>query len=82
MIEFEFGLDTPAYVTVTSRSALAGDVVIRNTVEEAVLVTRRDRLVQHQRALPTRIMDSAGHVILARSPAGPNGSGSAPPSRC
>jgi hypothetical protein len=36
--EFEFGLDTPAFVTVDeSGQPLSGDVVIRNTIEEAVL---------------------------------------------
>jgi hypothetical protein len=36
--EIEFGLDTFAFVTVDeSGQPLSGDVVIRNTVEEAVL---------------------------------------------
>jgi hypothetical protein len=35
---FAFGLDTPAYVTVdASGQPINGDVVIRNTIEEAVL---------------------------------------------
>ncbi len=36
--EIEFGLDAPAWVTVDeSGQPLTGDVVIRNTIEEAVL---------------------------------------------
>ena len=36
--EIEFGLDTPVYVSVdASGQPLDGDVVIRNTIEEAVL---------------------------------------------
>jgi hypothetical protein len=43
--EFEFGLDSPAYVSVDeSGQPLDGDVVIRNTIEEAVFA------VQHRRA--------------------------------
>ena len=35
---FEFGLDSPAYASVDeSGQPLDGDVVIRNTIEEAVL---------------------------------------------
>ena len=38
MHDFEFGLDTPAQVTVNeSGQELEGDQVIRNTIEEAVL---------------------------------------------
>src|SRR5882672_7972892 len=67
MIEFEFGLDTPAYVTVDeSGRQLAGDVVIRNTVEEAVLADSVGidsfNISEHYRP---EFMDSAGHVILA-----------------
>jgi len=67
MIEFEFGLDTPAYVTVDeSGRPLAGDVVIRNTVEEAVLADSVGidsfNISEHYRP---DFMDSAGHVILA-----------------
>jgi len=67
MIEFEFGLDTPAYVTVDeSGRQLAGDVVIRNTVEEAVLADSVGidsfNISEHYRP---DFMDSAGHVILA-----------------
>jgi hypothetical protein len=37
--DIEFGLDTPIYMTVDeSGRPLDGDVVIRNTLEEAVLV--------------------------------------------
>ena len=36
--EIEFGLDTPVFVTVDeSGQPLSGDVVVRNTIEEAVL---------------------------------------------
>ena len=36
--EIEFGLDTPVYVTVdASGQTISGDVVIRDTLEEAVL---------------------------------------------
>src|ERR1700738_2929842 len=63
----EFGLDTPVFVTVDeSGQPLSGDVVIRDTVEEAVLADavgidsfNRDK---HSRA---DLMDSAGHVMLA-----------------
>ena len=65
--EFEFGLDTPAYVSVDeSGRQLDGDVVIRNTVEEAVLADSVGidsfNISEHYR---TDFMDSAGHVMLA-----------------
>jgi probable LLM family oxidoreductase len=63
----EFGLDTPVYVTVDeSGRALDGDVVIRNTVEEAVFAEAVGidsfNIGEHYRA---DFMDSAGHVMLA-----------------
>src|ERR1700736_6535406 len=63
----EFGLDTPVCVTVDeSGQPLSGDVVIRNTVEEAVLADSVGidsfNIAEHYRA---DMMDSAGHVILA-----------------
>jgi probable LLM family oxidoreductase len=63
----EFGLDTPAYVTVDeSGRQLTGDVVIRNTVEEAVLADSVGidsfNISEHYRP---EFMDSAGHVMLA-----------------
>src|ERR1700704_3148773 len=65
--EFEFGLDSPAYVTVDeSGEPLPGDVVIRNTIEEAVLADAVGidsfNIGEHYRA---DLMDSAGHVMLA-----------------
>src|SRR6476659_647048 len=65
--EFEFGLDTPAFVTVdASGQQLDGDVVIRNTIEEAVLADAVGidsfNIGEHYRP---EMMDSAGHVMLA-----------------
>src|ERR1700726_98730 len=65
--EFEFGLDTPAFVSVDeSGQPLDGDVVIRNTIEEAVLAEAVGidsfNIGEHYRP---EMMDSAGHVILA-----------------
>src|ERR1700732_4380058 len=65
--EFEFGLDTPAFVSVDeSGQPLDGDVVIRNTIEEAVLAETVGidsfNIGEHYRP---EMMDSAGHVILA-----------------
>jgi probable LLM family oxidoreductase len=65
--ELEFGLDTPAYVTVDeSGHPVDGDVVIRNTVEEAVLAETVGidsfNIGEHYRP---ELMDSAGHVMLA-----------------
>jgi probable LLM family oxidoreductase len=65
--EFEFGLDTPAYVTVDeSGQPVDGDVVIRDTIEEAVLAEAVGidsfNIGEHYR---TELMDSAGHVMLA-----------------
>jgi probable LLM family oxidoreductase len=65
--EIEFGLDTPVFVTVDeSGQPLSGDVVVRNTVEEAVLADAVGidsfNIGEHYRA---DLMDSAGHVILA-----------------
>jgi Luciferase-like monooxygenase len=64
---FEFGLDTPAQVSVDeSGQLLDGDQVIRNTVEEAVLAESVGldsfNIGEHYRS---EFMDSAGHVILA-----------------
>ena len=65
--EIEFGLDTPVFVTVdeTGRE-MSGDVVIRNTVEEAVLADAVGidsfNIGEHYRP---ELMDSAGHVMLA-----------------
>src|SRR6266404_3738970 len=64
---FEFGLDTPAQVSVNeSGHLLDGDQVIRNTVEEAVLAEAVGldsfNIGEHYRA---DLMDSAGHVMLA-----------------
>src|SRR5882672_4580244 len=64
---FEFGLDTPAQVTVDeSGQLLDGDQVIRNTVEEAVLAEAVGldsfNIGEHYRS---EFMDSAGHVMLA-----------------
>src|ERR1700724_1786172 len=65
--EFEFGLDTPAFVSVDeSGQPLDGNVVIRNTIEEAVLADAVGidsfNIGEHYRP---EMMDSAGHVILA-----------------
>jgi probable LLM family oxidoreductase len=65
--EIEFGLDSPAYVTVDeSGHQLDGDVVIRNTIEEAVLADAVGvdsfNIGEHYRP---DLMDSAGHVMLA-----------------
>src|SRR3979490_2996189 len=65
--EFEFGLDSPAYVSVgESGHQLDGDVVIRNTIEEAVLADNVGidsfNISEHYRP---DFMDSAGHVMLA-----------------
>src|ERR1700676_4995200 len=65
--EFEFGLDTPAFVTDDeSGQPLAGDLVIRNTIEEAVLAEAVGidsfNIGEHYRP---EMMDSAGHVMLA-----------------
>jgi probable LLM family oxidoreductase len=65
--EFEFGLDTFLPVTVdVSGRPVAGDQVIRNTVEEAVLAESVGidsfNVGEHYRP---EMMDSAGHVILA-----------------
>jgi probable LLM family oxidoreductase len=65
--EIEFGLDTPVYVTVDeSGRPLDGDVVIRNTIEEAVLADTVGidsfNIGEHYRP---EMMDSAGHVMLA-----------------
>jgi alkanesulfonate monooxygenase SsuD/methylene tetrahydromethanopterin reductase-like flavin-dependent oxidoreductase (luciferase family) len=65
--DIEFGLDTPAYVTVDeSGQPVGGDVVIRNTVEEAVLADAVGidsfNIGEHYRP---ELMDSAGHVMLA-----------------
>ena len=65
--EIEFGLDTPAFVTVDdSGHQLDGAVVIRNTIEEAVLADAVGidsfNIGEHYRP---DLMDSAGHVMLA-----------------
>ncbi len=65
--DFEFGLDSPAYVSVDeSGQPLDGDVVIRNTIEEAVLADAVGidsfNIGEHYRP---DFMDSAGHVMLA-----------------
>jgi probable LLM family oxidoreductase len=65
--EIEFGLDTPAFVTVdVAGRQLADDVVIRNTIEEAVLADAVGidsfNIGEHYRP---DLMDSAGHVMLA-----------------
>ena len=67
MHDFEFGLDTPAQVTVDeSGQELEGDQVIRNTIEEAVLADSVGidsfDIGEHYRP---EFMDPAGHVILA-----------------
>src|SRR4051795_10655775 len=65
--ELEFGLDTPAPVTVDESGRLVdGAQVIRNTIEEAVLADSVGidsfNIGEHYRA---DLMDSAGHVMLA-----------------
>src|SRR5258705_5398302 len=65
--EVEFGLDTPVFVTVDeSGRPLDGDVVIRNTIEEAVLADAVGidsfNIGEHYRP---DLMDSAGHIMLA-----------------
>src|SRR5713101_3896027 len=65
--DIEFGLDTPAYVTVDeSGQPLGGDVGIRNTVEEAVFADAVGidsfNIGEHYRP---ELMDSAGHMMLA-----------------
>src|SRR6202158_4237778 len=65
--EFEFGLDQPPFVPVDeSGHPLDGDVVIRNTIEEAVLADAVGidsfNIGEHYRP---EMMDSAAHVILA-----------------
>src|SRR6266566_7756238 len=65
--EIEFGLDSPAYVSVDqSGQLLDGDVVIRNTIEEGVLADAVgiDSFNISEHYGPD-FMDSAGHVILA-----------------
>src|SRR6266852_3557256 len=67
MHEFEFGLDSPAYIsTDASGQPLDGDVVIRNTVEEAVFADSVgiDSYNTGEHYRPD-FMDSAGHVMLA-----------------
>src|SRR5258708_16853912 len=64
---FEFGLDTPAQVSVDeSGHLLDGGGAIRNTMEEAVLAEAVGidsfNVGEHYRP---EFMDSAGHVILA-----------------
>jgi hypothetical protein len=64
--EIEFGLDTPVYVTVDdSGQPIDSDVVIRNTIEEAVLAEvmdvtvrralRRSRRTGHRRSTTTSL---------------------------
>jgi probable LLM family oxidoreductase len=65
--ELEFGLDTPAPVTVDESGQLVdGAQVIRNTIEEAVLADSVGidsfNIGEHYRP---EFMDSAGHVMLA-----------------
>jgi alkanesulfonate monooxygenase SsuD/methylene tetrahydromethanopterin reductase-like flavin-dependent oxidoreductase (luciferase family) len=65
--DIEFGLDSAAYVSVDqSGRNVSGDVVIRNTVEEAVVADSVGidsfNIAEHYRP---DFMDSAGHVILA-----------------
>jgi probable LLM family oxidoreductase len=65
--DIEFGLDTFVYASVDeSGQQVAGDVVIRNTVEEAVLADAVGidsfNIAEHYRP---EMMDSAGHVMLA-----------------
>jgi probable LLM family oxidoreductase len=65
--EIEFGLDSFVPLSVDeSGEELSGDIVIRNTVEEAVLADAVGidsfNIAEHYRR---DMMDSAGHVILA-----------------
>jgi probable LLM family oxidoreductase len=65
--DIEFGLDTFVYASVdASGRAVDGDVVIRNTVDEAVLADAVGidsfNIAEHYRP---EMMDSAGHVMLA-----------------
>ena len=65
--DFEFGLDSPAYVSLdASGEQIDGAQVVRNTVEEAVLADEVGidsyNLSEHYRA---DFMDSAGAVMLA-----------------
>src|SRR5882672_2914024 len=65
--EIEFGLDSPAFVSVDeSGHPLNGAVVIRNTVEEGVFADAVGidsfNISEHYRP---DFMDSAGHVMLA-----------------
>jgi probable LLM family oxidoreductase len=65
--EFEFGLDSAAYVSVDkSGQQLDGASVIRNTIEEAVFADSVGidsfNISEHYRP---DFMDSAGHVMLA-----------------
>jgi probable LLM family oxidoreductase len=65
--DIEFGLDSFVPISVDeSGQELSGDVVIRNTVEEAVLADAVGidsfNIAEHYRP---DMMDSAGHVILA-----------------
>jgi probable LLM family oxidoreductase len=65
--DIEFGLDSFVPISVDeSGHELSGDVVIRNTVEEAVLADAVGidsfNIAEHYRP---DMMDSAGHVILA-----------------
>ena len=65
--DIEFGLDTFVYASVDeSGRAVDGDVVIRNTVDEAVLADAVGidsfNIAEHYRP---EMMDSAGHVMLA-----------------
>jgi probable LLM family oxidoreductase len=65
--DIEFGLDSFVAVSVDeSGNELSGDVVIRNTVEEAVLADAVGidsfNIAEHYRP---DMMDSAGHVMLA-----------------
>src|SRR3984893_1823671 len=67
MHEFEFGSDPPVLVSVDeSGQPLNGDVVIRNTIEEAVFADAVGidsfNIGEHYRR---DFMDSAGHVMLA-----------------
>src|SRR5256712_11483224 len=65
--DLELGLDTFGYITVDeSGQPLPADVVIRNTIEEAVLADSVGidsfNIGEHYRP---ELMDSAGHVMLA-----------------
>jgi hypothetical protein len=78
--EIEFGLDTPVVVTVDeSGHPLSGDVVIRNTIEEAVLADAAGidsfNIGEHYRP---DLMDAAGPVILAAIGGGGHSSTSPP----